>query len=184
MSYHSGNNLIDPKLLFEKVQLREGVHIADFGCGRTGHIVFPASKIVGERGIIYAVDILKDVLESIRRRAAIEAMHNIETIWGDLERPGGIVIAEKTLDIAFFINVLFHFNSYDTPFAEASRILKPKGKIVVLDWIKSISGIGPQEGGLVNFDQIKSWAMYNNFVVEQDFEVGAYHRCVILFRHT
>lgn len=183
MSYHSGNNLIDPKLLFEKVQLREGVHIADFGCGRTGHIVFPGARVVGETGVVYAVDILKDVLETIRRRAAIEAMHNIETIWGDLERPRGIAIAEKTLDIAFFINILFHFGNYDIPLAEASRILKSKGKIVILDWIKSISGIGPQEDTFVNFDQIKSWAMYNNFVVEQDFEVGGYHRCMILYRH-
>ena len=59
--------MVDPQLLFEKAQLQPGMHIADLGCGRLGHIVFPALKFVGETGLIYAVDILKDVLEDIKQ---------------------------------------------------------------------------------------------------------------------
>lgn len=183
MSYHSGNNLIDPQVLFEKAQLREGLHIADFGCGRTGHVVFPGAKVVGDTGIVYAVDILKDVLESIRRRAAIEAIHNVETVWGDLERPHGVVIAEKTLDIGFFVNVLFHFTEYENPLSEAARILKNKGKIIVLDWVKTIAGIGPTQNNVVDFQKIIDWGSRSGFVVQDDFDVGAYHRCMILYRN-
>ncbi len=78
------NLLIDPQLLFQKAQLQSGMHVADFGTDRGGHIVFPASLIVGEKGIIYAVDILKPILETIRKKAEQDALHNIHPIWSDL----------------------------------------------------------------------------------------------------
>ena len=184
MSYHSGNHLIDPQELFKKSRVQEGMHIADFGCGRTGHIVFPGSKIVGERGVVYAVDILKDVLENIRRRAALESIHNIETVWANLEQSQGVTISPKTLDIAFFINVLFHFKDYNVALDEAKRILKPKARIVVVDWTMRLSNLGPDVGEeLVDFEKISQWAQENNFIVQDTCDAGAYHRCMILFRH-
>ncbi|MBT3538584.1 methyltransferase domain-containing protein [Candidatus Parcubacteria bacterium] len=184
MSYHSGNHLIDPQQLLERARVHEGMHIADFGCGRTGHVIFPGSKIVGERGIVYAIDILKDVLENIRRRAALEALNNIETVWADLEKPGGNVISPKTLDVAFFVNVLFHFTDYALALDEAARILKPKARIVVVDWTERLSTLGPDENeDLIDFNKIKVWAHKNNFTIQDDCSVGPYHGCMILFRH-
>jgi len=183
MTYHSGNQLIDPALLFEKVQLHEGMHVADFGCGKTGHIVFPAAQVVGERGVVYAVDILKDILEMIRKRAASEAMHNVAPVWADLERKKGVLIAEKTVDIIFMINVLFHFKDYRTTLEEAARILKPKARIVVVDWKKKLGMLGPDEKQMVRFGEIEEWARSTNFVIQEDCDIGPYHRCMILFRH-
>ncbi|MFA6427878.1 MAG: methyltransferase domain-containing protein [Candidatus Magasanikbacteria bacterium] len=182
MSYHSGNQLIDPALLFEKVHLHEGMHVADFGCGRTGHVVFPASLVVGVKGIVYAVDILKDVLENVRKRAMLEAIHNIETVWADLEKSGGIAIPHKTLDVGFFVNVLYHMNSYDTTLNEVASILRDKGRIVVVDWERRLSTIGPSEDSMVRFDDIASWTMNNNFVVQEDFKASPYHRGLVLFK--
>ena len=42
MTYHTGTHLIDPYALLLKGGITEGMHIADLGCGRTGHVVFPA----------------------------------------------------------------------------------------------------------------------------------------------
>lgn len=182
MVYHTGNHLIDPRIILQKARVHDGMHIADFGCGRTGHVVFPGSKLVGDKGVVYAVDILKDVLESIRRRAQVEAIHNVETIWADLEQPQALSIAPKTLDVAFFVNMLFHFPSYDTPLDEAARILKDKGRIVVVDWTKKVGMLGPGEDDMVRFGEIEDWAMKHNFVVQERFDMGQYHRGFVLFR--
>ncbi|PLX26470.1 hypothetical protein C0581_04365 [Candidatus Parcubacteria bacterium] len=184
MTYHSGNHLIDSKQLLELARVHEGMHIADFGCGRTGHIVFSGSKVVGERGIVYAIDILRDVLDNIKHRAAVEALHNIEVVWADLEKSGGNVIAPKTLDVAFFVNVLFHFKEYEVALSEAARILKPKSRMVVVDWKERLSTLGPDENEeLVDFDKVKEWAHKNNFTIQDDCSAGTYHRCMVLFRH-
>ena len=121
MSYHSGNQLIDPYLLFEKAHLREGMFAADFGCGRTGHIVFPAATIVGERGIIYAVDILKDTLAAIAKRAELENMHNVHTVWSNVEQYGATTIPEQSLDLIFLVNILFHAADPAHMLSEAKR---------------------------------------------------------------
>lgn len=182
MTYHTGNHLIDPYALLAKGGVIEGMHVADLGCGRTGHVVFPASQVVGSRGVIYAVDILKDVLESVRKRAALEAIHNVETVWADLGEPQALAIPERTLDLGFFINVLYHFDSYDIPLSEAARVLKSKGRIVVVDWMKKLSVLGPSADAMVNFDQVMAWAREHGFAVQEDVVVGPYHRALILYR--
>ncbi|MFA7314717.1 MAG: methyltransferase domain-containing protein [Candidatus Magasanikbacteria bacterium] len=183
MSYHSGNNLIDSTTILEKSHVHESMHVVDFGCGRTGHIVFSVTKAVGEKGIVYAVDILKDVLESIRRRSAIEAIHNVETIWGDIGKKNGVAIAPKTIDIVFCINVLFHFFDYDEVLNEATRLLKDKGRIVIVDWQNNLSGIGPKVENMVDFDKIIAWARQNNFFVQEDTALGNYHRGLFLYKN-
>ena len=52
------NLLVDPGLLFQKAQLQRGMYVADFGADQSGHIVFPAALLLGEKGLVYAVNIL------------------------------------------------------------------------------------------------------------------------------
>lgn len=183
MSYHTGNNLIDPYLLFQKIQLRPEMHIADFGAGRTGHVVFPASVIIGEKGVVYAVDVLKDVLDSIKKRASMEGCVNIHPVWADFEKNGGVSIPTNSLDVVFMINVLFHATDCCSPLREAVRLLKSKSKIIVVDWVKKLANLGPEEDKMVNFIRIITWARDNGFAIQEDTMISPYHRCLILYRH-
>lgn len=182
MTYHTGNQLVDPYIIFGKVHLQPQMHVADFGAGRTGHIVFPAAKVIGERGIVYAVDILKDVLESIRKRAQLEGFVNIHEVWADIERSNSVRIPAKTLDMVFMVNVLFHFPDYVPTLGEAMRLLKEKGRIVVVDWVKQLGSIGPTTS-MTDFKKLIEEARSIGFVVQNDFSLGEYHRCVIFYRH-
>ncbi|MEK7202821.1 MAG: methyltransferase domain-containing protein, partial [Patescibacteria group bacterium] len=80
-----GNSLIDVNLILTKSNAAEKMKIADLGCGASGHFVFPTARAVGKKGIVYAVDILKTVLETIVKRARIENYDNVKTIWSNLE---------------------------------------------------------------------------------------------------
>lgn len=181
--HHAGNHMIDPSLLFEKAQLQPGMHIADFGCGRTGHIVFPAARVIGERGAIYAVDILKPVLEEINKRAASSAMHNIHTIWANLERPGATAISQKNLDIGFLVNVLVQSDHRHEILDEVYRLLKPKSRLVVVDWARRGLQFGPEDQRYVDFEDIKQWARGHHFAVQEEFECGPYHHGMVLYKH-
>lgn len=181
--YHSGNNLINPTLLFAKAHMQPGMHVADLGCGRTGHIVFPAAKFLGDTGLVYAVDIMKDCLEIIRRRAALEAMHNIQTVWSDLERLGKTAIPNKNLDVGFLVNVLWRSEHPVDILEEARRMLKDKARLVVVDWSGSILPFAPPKDKIVDFEKIKSWGKINGFAVQEEFAMGNYHKGVVLYRH-
>lgn len=184
--YTSGNQLIDPQLLFKKAGVQSGMHIADLGCGRIGHVVFPGAMTVGELGLVYAVDILKDVLENIRKRAAMENFLNVQTVWADLERAGKTGIPSKNLDVAFLINVLFQSKNKLAMLDEASRLLKDKARLVIVDWARdSLHSLpfAPPKDKLVNFEEIKRWARGKGLVVQEEFFAGPYHKGIVFFKH-
>ncbi len=183
MLYHSGNELVDPNLLFEKVQLQPLMHVADFGCGRTGHIVFPAAGVVGEKGVVYAVDILKDVLEVIRKRANLNTRLPIHPIWSDVEVVGKTAIPSGSLDVVFFVDILSQLNHRLEALDEAKRLLKDKARILIVDWIEGTFPLSPGPGKLLDFERVKQWALQNGFAVQEEFPVSKYQSGMVLFRH-
>ena len=142
---HSGTALIDPYKIFEKISLAEGQRVADLGCGRTGHFVFPAVKIVGDKGVVYAVDIIKNVLDSIKSMARSEGYDSVQTVWSDIELPGKTPIPAGSLDACFYVNVLFQLKNKVGAIKEAVRLLKKGGYLVVVDWAKKLGMLGPAE---------------------------------------
>ncbi len=177
------NNLVDVRVLFEKVQLHEAMHVADFGVGRTGHIVFPAAKIIGDSGVVYAVDILKNVLELTQKRAKMEGFLNVHAVWADLEVKNGVQIPKNSLDVIFLVNVLYHFPDFHNTLHEIDRLLKKRGRVVVVDWIERISNIGPPEDGMLDFHKFTQQAREFGFVIQEDFNLSRFCRSLILYRH-
>ena len=175
--------MIDPELLFQKAQLQRGMRVADFGTDRSGHLVFPAALILGEKGIMYAVDILKTVLENIKKRADLESLLNIHPLWSDLEK-GKTAIPEKSLDVVFLVNTLSFCSSPDLVLQEAKRLIREKARILIVDWKEKMNAaFGPKDDKFVDFQKLKSWAEREGFVVQEEFPVGKYHHGIVLFRH-
>ncbi len=183
MSYHTGNQLVDPHLLFLKAHLRAGMHVGDLGCGRTGHLVFPAAMVIGEHGILYAVDIMKEILENIRKRARMDGLLNVHTVWADLETVGKTAVPAGSLDVAFLVNTLTHSKKRMEMLEESARLLKDKARCIVVDWQKSGMPFAPKEEEFVDFESIKSWARDKGFAVQEEFEAGPYHRGLVLYKH-
>ena len=49
------------------LELKEGDTVADIGCG-IGYFTFPAAEIVGESGMIFAMDISAKMLEEVDQK--------------------------------------------------------------------------------------------------------------------
>lgn len=176
---HAGVALIDPYKIFEKIALCEGMRVADFGCGRTGHFVFPAAKIVGDKGVVYAVDVMKNVLESIRSMARSEGCDNVQIVWSDIELLGKTPIAEKSLDVGFFVNVIFQLKDRATAIKEAVRLLKKDGHLVIVDWAKNLGLLGPKSGQMARPDELKSIVRGEGLNLIDESLAGDYHYSLI-----
>lgn len=175
--------MVDPELLFQKAQIQPGMHIADLGCGRTGHIVFPASKIVGEDGLVYAVDIVKEILQVVNKRAKASNILNVHTVWADIEQVGYTAIPAHSLDVAFLINTLVHAEDVGAMLQETKRLLKEKARVVVVDWYKRGLTFGPDDENYINFEEVKSWARENGLTLQEEFDVGNFHYGLVFFQH-
>jgi len=170
-----GNRLLDPYSIFEQVGLGTGVKMADLGCGAAGHFVIPAAKIVGKEGIVYAVDLLKSVLEAVKSRARLEGVGNIETVWSNLEIYGATDIKEGSLDLVFLANTLFQISKKEEVFREAVRLAKKGGKIAVIEWGLSASPLGPPLDRRLNKDVVRELARVNGLTEVKEFKAGPYH---------
>ncbi len=155
------------------------MRVADLGCGRTGHFIFSASRAVGETGVIYAIDVMKDILESIKSRVRSEGYDNIQTVWADIEATGKVPIPEKSLDVCFFVNVLFMLKNKKGAIGEATRLLKKNGFLVIVDWAKQLGTLGPTADMAVKPEEIKVLAEESGLTLIEQCAGGEYHFCLI-----
>jgi ubiquinone/menaquinone biosynthesis C-methylase UbiE len=176
---NAGGALINPDVVFEKIALGPGMRVADLGCGRTGHFVFPASKIVGESGIVYAVEIVKNILESIKSRARSEGCTNVQAVWSDIEAFGKTPIPSKSVQACFMVNVLFLVKDKMSALQEAARLLQQNGVAVVVDWEKNLGPLGPKEGMMVSQEELKETAAKAGLNYVESLPVGEYHFCAL-----
>lgn len=130
----AGNELLHATKILKDAGLRPGMRVADFGIGRSAHFSLAASQIVGEKGCVYAIDIVPELLKILSGRCAIEGRVNVETMWADFEGFCGVPVRPGTLDMVFAIHLVWCINDFNAMAAEARRLLGEGGKLVVLDW--------------------------------------------------
>jgi len=103
--------------------------IADLGAGEGTF-----SQLLARRSKkVIAVDNSEKMVEYGRELARKHGVKNLEYRKGDLEE---VPIRDATVDLAFFSQALHHAQHPERAVAEAYRILKPGGRIVVLDLLR------------------------------------------------
>ncbi len=165
---------MNPDRILRDIEVKKGDVAADLGCG-SGFFVIPASTIVDSGGKIYAVDILSSELEKIKGNAKTYGLWNIEYIQADLEVEKSTGIPSASVDIVIISNTLSQTQRDDKVIEEASRILKPKGKLVIIDWDKVKTSFGPRLEDRPEKDGIIRITEEIGLKFEQNLETGLYH---------
>jgi len=165
-----GNQLIDAKFILKKIRVHEGKVVADLGCGGAGHFIIPAGKWVGKKSRV-----LRSALEEVSKKARLMGIKNIKTIWSNLEIPGSTKLSDNELDIAFLINILFQSKEDKNIMTEAARILKPGGKLLVIDWNSTRVPFGPPLVDRVDPNEIKEIAKTLGLKIMDEFDAGKFH---------
>lgn len=164
----------DPQHNIEQFMLGEGMHVADLGAG-SGAYTLAAGRSVGSEGRVYAVEVQQELLTRIKNSLKAERVYNVEVIWGDLERLGGTRLRDFSMDAAIAGNVLFQLEEKGTFASEINRILKMKGKLLVVDWEGSFGGIGPSPQQVFPKTAARELFEKKGFVFEKEISAGDHH---------
>src|SRR3989344_8912167 len=124
---------IKPEEIIKNFEVRPGMTAADFGSG-SGHYVLAMAKKMNNSGVVYAIDIQKNLLETIKSEAVKQHLSNVEIIWADIEGKEGTKLANGTLDFAVASNILFQINDKEALAKEIKRTLKSGGRGAGIDW--------------------------------------------------
>ena len=159
--------------------LNEESIVADLGAG-TGFYAIAAGKML-PKGKVYAVELVKDFLMTVKNKAMEERLDNVEIIWGDVEKVYGTKIGDNVADAAIASNILFQLEHKDKFIEEARRILKPSGKLLLIDWADGSSIAGLK--GIVPKNKAKEMFEKRGFVFDRDIDAGAHHYGMILIKN-
>jgi ubiquinone/menaquinone biosynthesis C-methylase UbiE len=176
----SGNELLNPTKLIQKADIGSRKIVADFGCGSSGVFALQAAKAVGEKGVVYAIDVMKSSLVSVISRSRMAGLNNIKTVWSNIEIYGATKVASGSIERGILINVLFQTTKRLEIFKEVKRMLKPGAILLVVDWLPHGAPFGPLDKDRVPVEQVKTLATELNFKLLEEFGAGPFHYGLLL----
>lgn len=170
------DEVVNTREMLGRAGLEPGMTIADCGCGREAIFTVAAAEIVGAAGVVYALDVVKDILAFVDSKLEGEGLNNVITIWTDLEIYGATKrILDGTVDLAILSDTIFQSQHKEDMLLEVGRMLKPGGKLLIVEWKASATPLGPPVEQRMTPDMLKSLASNANFHIIDEFEAGEYH---------
>ena len=171
----------DPAENVKKFGLTEGARVADFGTG-TGAYALALSQQVGHTGMVYAVEIQKDLLERLSKEIKQARAGNIKIVWGDVDKLGGSTLRDSSLDAVLIANVLFQSDAKYTLALEAKRVLQPGGRVIVIDWLGAGGQFSLPPERVVRAEEVKKIFAQAGFQFASEFPAGAQHYGLIFLK--
>ncbi len=160
-----------PDLVLAGLNLREGETFLDVGCG-SGYFSLPAARLVGPTGHVYAVDISLEMLMRVGRRIYAEGVVNVETV---LSRETNIPLPDGCADAALLANVLHEADDRPALLREIHRLVRPGGRLLVVDWRKAETPAGPPVEDRLEPEVAEAEAVAAGWRLRGPVEAGPYH---------
>ncbi len=170
----------DPVKNLKTLGLKESDIVADLGAG-TGFYSVAAGALVPQ-GKVYAVEVVKDYLMTVKNKAKEAHLNNVECLWGDIEKIGGTKIKDGIVDAVIASNILFQVENKDKFIEEAKRILKPNGQVLLIDWTPDSFVVGARADKIIPKSKAREMFEKKGFTWERDIDAGAHHYGMILIK--
>jgi len=120
----------NPIEILKKLGLTSEVRtLVDFGCGY-GTFSLTAASVIS--GIVHAIDIDPEMVETTRNKAKAEGLGNVNPVLRNFVGDG-TGLPEQSVDYAMLFNIL-HAEDPGQLLNEAFRILLPDGVLAVIHW--------------------------------------------------
>lgn len=123
----------NPEAIFGILGDLEGITVGDIGSGG-GFFALRFSEAVGPKGKVFAIDNNPRNLEYVIRLAERKGYKKIETV---LSPDNDVPLQPATIDLFFSRNSFHHLPDPDRYFARLRPLLKPEGRIVIIEHLKT-----------------------------------------------
>lgn len=166
------HNFLSPTKVLEEIGLESGDVVIDYAAG-AGHWVIPAAKIVAPKGLVYAIDNDIEILQLARNVAGIHKVGNIEIEEIDIEKANPKFDAKA--DLVILSNILFQLKNKKEIVGKLFEMIKPNGKLLVVEWSKENFMFGPLTDSRLKEEEIMTICERNGFKLECTVDAGWHH---------
>ena len=160
------------ELLIKVAGITNGKTCVDFGSG-TGMFALPMAELVGSKGKVYAVDNSADMLGYIRAK---NPPANLELVNSDVGQTG---LNSHIADVCLLAFILHEVKEPGKLIAEAFRLLKSDGKLVIVEWKADLDSPGPPHKLRISKEQIELMLDQTGLTLESYFSWSQNHYIAI-----
>lgn len=171
----SSFEFVDIDRLFQYLSLTQTMVFLDLGCGK-GNYTLAAAKVLGPQGTVYGIDVWQEGLDELEKHAASEDLRNIITIRANLNEH--IPLQDATVDVCFMATVLHDLlreSSGETVITEIARVLRPGGRLCIVEFKKVEDGPGPPLNIRLSPEETEKLITSFGFIKDQIVEIGPFH---------
>jgi ubiquinone/menaquinone biosynthesis C-methylase UbiE len=116
--------------MLKALGVKPGQTVCDMGCGN-GFYTLQLARLVGPKGLVYAVDIQPEMLQMLARNAAEARLANIRPVLGtpiDPRLPAG------EIDLMLCVDVYHEFSHPEAMLAKIRESLAADGRLVLVEF--------------------------------------------------
>jgi ubiquinone/menaquinone biosynthesis C-methylase UbiE len=171
----SSFSLVDHVRLFKALPLKKGSTFVDLACG-PGDYALAASGIVGDEGLVYAVDVWEEAIADLFAHVKTQKIKNLRAIVANLGYR--LPIESASVDVCLIATVLHDLVQEEVDrnaLVEATRILKSMGTLAVVEFKKEEGPIGPPMNIRLAPQEVESLILPRGFIKQEFEEIGPHH---------
>ncbi|MBY0539229.1 methyltransferase domain-containing protein [Patescibacteria group bacterium] len=166
---------LQPASVLEHLPFARHATVGDFGAG-AGHFTFEVAKRLGDRGAVYALEAFRPSVDAILTEATRRGLR-VHALSADLDTH--IPLRDNLLSAGIVANTLHHLKNRAQFVKELSRVIEPKGKVLVVDWVSSFRNMGPHEDAVVLPGDAVNLFRTAGFSVSPMLPAGTHHYAFI-----
>lgn len=128
-----------PDQIMDAMGIADASVVADIGAG-SGWFTIRLARRVGPRGLVYAEDVQKEMINAISRRVGREGFNNVRPVLGLKNDPR---LPPLSLDAVLMVDAYHEVEDRVTVLSNLAKALKPQGRLGIVDFRLDGTGPGP-----------------------------------------
>ena len=139
-----------PDQIMDAMGIADASVVGDIGAG-SGWFTIRLARRVGPRGLVYAEDVQKEMINAILRRVGREGFNNVQARLGLKNDPR---LPASSLDAVLMVDAYHEVEDRVSMLSNLAKALKPAGRLGIVDFRLDGTGPGPDPEERVSPDVV------------------------------
>jgi len=139
-----------PDQIMDAMGIADASVVGDIGAG-SGWFTIRLARRVGPRGLVYAEDVQKEMINATVRRVGREGFNNVKPVLGLKNDPH---LPASSLDAVMMVDAYHEVEDRVSMLANLAKALKPAGRLGIIDFRLDGTGPGPDPDERVSPDVV------------------------------
>ncbi len=168
-------DLVDTRKLFDVLNLRPDSVFVDLACGN-GRYALKAAGYITAEGTVYAFDLWEEGIATLRAEARARGLEQVHASVADISKH--IPAEDHTVDVCLInsaLHDLLRDGTHDAALKEITRIMKPTGRLAVVEFEKTVGPPGPPVEVRLSPQDVERLLRPHSLALIRTTDVGQHH---------